>query len=142
MKVSGVSTWQGSWREGTGTISTLTDTVNNSSFSFASRFEGAPGSVPEELLAAAIAGCFNQALANNLGMVDFVASNITTSVTIELGFGTNGLPTIFYVSAECKTEVVGISEIDFSHCAERARTNCTIAKLLNMEIRLEARLIQ
>ena len=69
-------------------------------YSFESRFEGTPGASPEELLAVAYAGCFNQALANNLGMIGFEAEHIDTSVTVELGYasGADGHPAIVAVS--------------------------------------------
>ena len=68
MQAKGHSTWSGSWKQGAGTISTATDSVRGQPYSYASRFDGAPGASPEELLAAAHAGCFNQALANNFGI--------------------------------------------------------------------------
>ncbi len=62
MKAEAYSNWTGTWKEGSGSISTKSPTVKQQQFSYASRFHGAPGGSPEELLAAAHAGCFNQAL--------------------------------------------------------------------------------
>lgn len=141
MKATGLSTWMGSWREGTGTISTTTATFKEAPFSFSSRFQGTSGGSPEELLAVALAGCFNQALANNFGMIGLEADTIKTSVAIELGFGSDKFPNIFNISIICEARVVGISREDFEGCAERARTRCTIARLLKIDPDLTATLV-
>lgn len=141
MKAVGVANWTGTWKEGNGTISTATDTIKEKAYTFSSRFEGTPGASPEELLAAAQAGCFNQALANNFGMIDFEAHSIETSVTVELGYGTNGFPAILSVSLITEARVPGISKEQFDYCAERARTNCTIAVLIKLEIQMKATLL-
>ncbi|KAM0250379.1 hypothetical protein ACHAQJ_008626 [Trichoderma viride] len=142
MELAGTSTWTGPWRGGAGTISTITDTIKENPFSYSSRFEGTPGCRPEELFAAAIAGCFNQALANNLGMIGgFEADTIETSVTIDLGFEVNKFPTISNIYIVCNARVAGISKDDFAYCAERARKNYTIAKLLTMESQMTATLL-
>jgi osmotically inducible protein OsmC len=143
MEVTGTSSWKGSWKGGAGTISTTSDTIKENPFSYSSRFEGTPGGRPEELFAVAIAGCFNQALANNLGMIGgFEADNIETSVTVDLGFGgVNNFPTIFSIRIVSNARVIGISKEDFAYCAERARTNYTIAKLLNLETQMIAKLV-
>ncbi|KAL7904115.1 OsmC/Ohr family [Trichoderma velutinum] len=141
MKATGLSTWMGSWREGAGTISTTTATFKEAPFSFSSRFQGTPGGSPEELLAVALAGCFNQALANNFGMIGLEADTIETSVTIELGFGLDKFPDIFNISIVCKAWVIGLSKEDFEGCAERARTRCTIARLLKIDPHMTATLV-
>ncbi|PON24971.1 hypothetical protein TGAM01_v206052 [Trichoderma gamsii] len=141
MKATGLSTWMGSWREGTGTISTTTATFKEVAFSFSSRFQGTPGGSPEELLAVALAGCFNQALANNFGMIGLEADTIETSVAIELGFGLDKFPNIFNIIIVCEARIVGISKEDFEGCAERARTRCTIARLLKIDPHLTATLV-
>jgi osmotically inducible protein OsmC len=140
MKAIGYSTWQGSWKEGTGTLSTGSDTLRDSAYSFSSRFEGAPGGSPEELLGTALAGCFNQALANNFGMNEVVADSISTSVTVELGTGDDGHPAIKSLHVITEAAVPGISDAVFAHCAERARTHCTLAKIFKSEITLQATL--
>lgn len=141
MKATGLSAWTGSWQGGTGTISTTTATFKGAPFSFSSRFHGTPGGSPEELLATALAGCFNQALANNLGMLGFEADTIETSVAIELGFGSDNFPNIFSISIVCEARIVGITKDDFGGCAERARTRCTIARLLKIDPHMIATLV-
>jgi osmotically inducible protein OsmC len=140
MKATGQSTWSGSWKRGAGTISTRSNTLKESPFSFASRFEGAPGANPEELLGAAHAGCFNQALANNFGMIELEALRITTSVTIEFSDSIAGHPAIQSLHIDVEAHVPGISQDQFVFCAERARTNCTISKILTCPITMTARL--
>ena len=141
MNATGYSTWEGTWKAGEGTISTATDTVRDAPYSFASRFEGAPGASPEELLAAAHAGCFNQALANNFGMNDLTATRIETAVTVEMGKDEEGHPAIVGLSVTVEAKVPGASQEIFDHCAERARTRCSIAKALKVEIGLKAKLL-
>lgn len=141
MKAIGHSNWKGTWKEGSGTISTETDTFKDKPYSFSSRFEGTPGASPEELLAAAQAGCFNQALANNFGMIGFEAESIETSVTVELGYGENGHPAILSSHVSTKAKVPGIPQDRFDYCAERARTTCTIALLLKIDIGMDAALV-
>jgi osmotically inducible protein OsmC len=141
MNATGYSAWTGPWKTGAGTLSTHGDTLKQAPYSYASRFEDAPGASPEELLAAAHAGCFNQALANNFGMVEFVAESISTSVSIELGTGADGHPAIKGVHVVTKARVPGITQERFHYCAERARTNCTLAKLFKLDVTMQATLL-
>lgn len=140
MKATGYSTWQGSWKEGAGTLSTTSDTLKDAPYSFSSRFEGTPGGSPEELLGTAHAGCFNQALANNFGMNKFVARRIDSSVTVDLGYGDDGHPAIKSIHIVTEGAVPGLSQALFTHCVERARTHCTLAKIFKCEITVEATL--
>jgi len=140
MQSIGNSTWQGSWKQGSGTVSTQTDTIRSKPYSFSSRFEGTPGASPEELLATALAGCFNQALANNFGMIGFEAKSIITSVAVDLGYGDNGHPAIKSAVVTSEAAVPGITRERFDYCAERARTTCTIAMILKLELGMSATL--
>jgi len=141
MQAKGFSTWGGSWQQGAGTISTATPTVQGAPYSYASRFEGAPGASPEELLAAAHAGCFNQALANNFGMQSLTATAIRTTVTIELGKDEQGRPAILGSHIEVEAQAPGATAEQMLHCATRASTNCSISKILRCDITLAARLL-
>jgi osmotically inducible protein OsmC len=141
MNAIGFSTWSGDWKEGAGTISTQTDTLKDAAFSYASRFEGAKGASPEELLAAAHAGCFNQALVNNFGMIGLVAESVETSVSVEMGQDEENTPSISRLFVTVAAKDAGISEEQFNHCADRARTRCSIAKALKCEIGMSASLI-
>lgn len=140
MKATGYSTWLGTWKEGSGTISTASDTIKNQPYSFSSRFEGASGASPEELLAAAHAGCFNQAIANNFGMIELEAASVETSVVIQFGYGEDGHPAIKHSHITVKAVVPGATRAQFDYCAERARSNCTISKILKCDITLSAAL--
>ena len=140
MKATGVSTWEGSWKMGRGELSTGSDTIKNEPFTFSSRFLGTPGGSPEELLATALAGCFNQALANNLGMVGFEAESIETIVDVDLENRPNDFPSIDAIFIRCTGKVPTMTPDRFAYCAERARTHCSIARLLAIEIRMEAKL--
>jgi osmotically inducible protein OsmC len=141
MKSTGIAKWKGSWKQGSGTLSTTTDTFKDKPYSFSSRFEGTPGGSPEELLATAQAGCFNQALANNFGMIGFESESIDTSVTVELGYGADGHPAILSSFVTTKAKVPGISQEQFDYCAERARTTCTIAVIMKIDIGMSATLL-
>lgn len=141
MNAIGRSTWKGSWKQGNGTISTQSDTLHDAPYTFASRFEGATGASPEELLRAAHAGCFNQALTNNFGMIELEAAFIDTSVTIEFGDSVAGHPAITSSHITVKATVANISEEQFRHCAERARSNCAISRSLKCDITMDASLV-
>jgi osmotically inducible protein OsmC len=141
MQAKAFSSWQGSWKEGSGDISTADRVVDQAPYTFASRFENAPGASPEQLLAAAHAGCFNQALANNFGMLALTAQRIDTSVAVDLGRDEQGRPTIKGVHIDVQASAPGISAEQFAHCAERARSNCSISKVLSCAITLSAVLL-
>ena len=141
MIATGTSNWAGNWKEGSGTISTKSDTLKNSPYSFSSRFEGTPGASPEELLAAAHAACFNQALSNVLGQNGFLSEVINTSVDIELGYGEDKHPAIKSSHFTVTAKVSGITNEEFQKHADRSRQTCTISKILNIEITLNATLI-
>lgn len=136
----GSSTWKGTWKKGRGTISTASGTLPSIPYSYASRFEDDAGASPEELLAAAHAACFNQALANNFGMIGLEATSINTSIEVDLQF-VEGRPTILGVNIDTQASVPGISKDQFDGCAERSRTNCSISKALKCEITLKALLV-
>jgi osmotically inducible protein OsmC len=141
MQAQGYSTWTGTWRQGAGTISTDTPTVRDQPYSYASRFDGAPGASPEELLAAAHAGCFNQALANNFGMQSLTAAAIRTAVTIAMGQDELGRPAILGSHIEIEAEVPGATPEQLLYCATRASTNCSISKIMRCDVTLAARLL-
>ncbi len=141
VKAIGHSTWSGPWKSGIGTMSTDTDTLKSVAFSFSSRFGGAIGASPEELLATAYAGCFNQALANNLGMIGLTAESVETSVNIEMGKDEDGHPAIVQLFVTTSAKVAGISQEQFDRTTNRARTHCSIAKLLRCPIGMTAALV-
>ncbi len=140
MKAVARSDWRGTWKGGAGTISTQSPTLEKVSFSFSSRFAGARGASPEALLAAAYAGCFNQALANNFGMIGLEAESIETSVSVEVSIGEKDRPTIEGIHVVVDAKVPGATQAQFDECAESARTNCSITRALKCTIAMEARL--
>ena len=142
MKSKSFSNWQGTWKEGKGTLSTQTDTLKEAPYSFSSRFEGTPGGNPEELLGVALAGCFNQAIANNFGMNKLEAESIQTVVEIDLAYGEDSpSPAIKTVHITVAAKVPNATEEVFQQCAKRASTNCSIAKILKLECSLTATLL-
>jgi osmotically inducible protein OsmC len=141
MKAQGFSTWKGNWKEGAGTISTASSSLPSQAYSYASRFEGTPGASPEELLAAAHAGCFNQALANNFGMQSLTAQAIDTSVIIDLGHDDQDRPAILGSHIVVAARVAGATREQLQQCAARASTNCSISKIMRCPITFEAHLV-
>ena len=141
MKATGTATWTGNWKNGQGSISTTSATIKDAKYTFSSRFIGAEGASPEELLAAGHAGCFNQALANNFGMHGFVASNIETSVTLDLNLDEADHPSIGASQIIVEATVPEISQELFEECAERSRANCTISRILKIDIKMKATLV-
>lgn len=135
--VAGHAEWHGSFTEGTGTLSTQSsDTLPAAPYTFASRFEGAPGAIPEELLAAGHAGCYNHALANISRRNDITVDTITTTAQVAMGtddrgYSVDGVHLI--VTASLDT-----TEDRFREIAEEARTGCSISKALQVPITLEA----
>ena len=138
MNAEAYSSWMGSWKQGSGSISTKTPTVKQQPFSYASRFQGAPGANPEELLAAAHAGCFNQALANNFGMIGLEATSVITRVVIEVLQNEHDRPSIIGSHITVEAKVPGASAEQFADCAERARANCSISQVLKCAITVSA----
>ncbi|MGW7672699.1 OsmC family peroxiredoxin [Streptomyces sp. NPDC054775] len=139
MKVVGTSDWQGSFKEGTGSISTTTDTLQQVGYTFASRFEGAPGAVPEELLAAGHAGCFNHALANISGQNDLTVESVHTAVEVTMGTDDHG-PAVTAVHIITEATIPGVTEEKFHEIAEGARAWCSFSKALSVKITMQATL--
>ena len=131
--------WQGA-KEGKGTITTETKALNNAPFTFASRFGDAKdGTNPEELVAAAHAGCFSMKFAIVLSEAGFTADKIDTKCDITFG---NGAISKSHLTVNAT--VPGISNEKFQECAKDAKENCPISKSLssNMEISMDATLTQ
>jgi osmotically inducible protein OsmC len=138
MKRNANANWQGTGKEGKGTLSTQSTVLNNTQYSFGSRFENGVGTNPEELVAAAHAGCFSMKLSFNLSGAGFPPSKIDTKCDITLdpakGQITNSHLTI-------TATVPGITKEKFDELVADAKANCPISKLLNTEITFEASLL-
>ena len=137
MIVTGHSEWHGPFRTGTGSVSTTTDTLRSAPYSYASRFEGAPGAIPEELLAAGHAGCFNHALANIAGKNGVVLDSVHTAAEITMSTDEHG-PSIAHVHLTVDATVPGTSDEQFQQLAEGARKWCSFAKALSVPITMTA----
>lgn len=135
MKRSATAEWLGSGKEGKGNLSTQSTTLNKTQYSFSSRFEEGVGTNPEELIAAAHAGCFSMKLSFVLGAAGFTPDSINTSCVITLE---NGAITSSQLTTTAK--VPGITPEKFAECADDAKQNCPVSKLLNTAISLEATL--
>jgi osmotically inducible protein OsmC len=127
--------WNGSGKEGKGNLTTASSVLNGTPYSYKMRFENEPGTNPEELVAAAHAGCFTMKLSFVLGEAGFTPQNLETKceVTFE-----NGSVTKSHLIV--KGSVPGIDEAKFQEAVKNAEQNCPISKLLNTTISSEATL--
>lgn len=129
--------WKGSLKEGAGTMK-LASGAYEGAYTFASRFESGKGTNPEELIAAAHAGCYSMFLSALLSGAGFVPTRIATSATVHLTEG----PTISLIVLNCEAEVPGISADAFQEKAVEAKAKCPVSKVLAAtEIRLVANLV-
>jgi len=136
MKRTATAVWNGSGKEGSGHISTQSTVLNKTQYSYKSRFEEGVGTNPEELIAAAHAGCFTMKLSFVLGAAGFEPASIETSAVVELD---NGVITNSHLTVKAK--VPGVSPEKFKECADDAKQNCPVSKALNANITLEASLV-
>ena len=137
MQRSATANWKGSGKEGKGMVTAQSGIFSNTPISYHTRFEEVKGTSPEELVAAAHAGCFSMKLSFVLGAAGFTPDNIDTKCTITLENGT-----ITESHLEVTASVPNISDEKFNECAEDAKLNCPISKLYKTNITMEARLVQ
>jgi lipoyl-dependent peroxiredoxin len=135
MKRNATAVWNGSGKEGNGTMSTQSTVLNNAQYSYKTRFEDGVGTNPEELIAAAHAGCFTMKLSFVLGSAGFEPKEIKTDCYITLDNGA-----ITKSELVVRAEVPGIDADKFQECAEDAKANCPVSKAYNCEITLDASL--
>ncbi len=137
---SGSAVWSGGLKDGKGTISTQSGALDAHPYGFATRFEGMPGSNPEELIAAAHASCFTMALSLILGEAGFTAEKMETNAVVTLEKQEDG----FAITASkltLKATIPGIDDGGFQELAAKAEANCPVSKLLNADISLDAELL-
>jgi osmotically inducible protein OsmC len=135
------ATWEGNLKDGKGTIK-LSSGAYQGAYSFTSRFEEGKGTNPEELIAAAHAGCFSMALSHGLAQAGFTPKRVHTTARVHLEKGPDGFG-IPRIDLQTEAEVPGISEDVFRKQAETAKQNCPISKLLRAaEITLDAKLVR
>jgi lipoyl-dependent peroxiredoxin len=135
MKRTGTAIWNGSGKDGTGKLSTQSTTLQQTQYSYKSRFEEGTGTNPEELIAAAHAGCFSMKLSFVLGAAGFVPESIETTAAINFE---NGVLMNSHLTAKAK--VPDISQEKFKECADEAKATCPVSKALSIPITLDATL--
>jgi osmotically inducible protein OsmC len=134
------ATWRGTGREGTGKLSTDSGVLAETPYSFKTRFENEKGTNPEELIAAAHAGCFTMALAFQLQRAGYTPTELSTEAAVSLDPEGQG----FRISRSALTlraTVPGLDEAVFAQMASEAEKNCPVSKVLNAEITLDAKLV-
>jgi len=136
MKRSATAKWNGSGKEGKGTISTHSKVLNETSYTWRTRFQDVEGTSPEELIAAAHAGCFSMKLSFVLGSAGFIPDSIETTSTVTIQEGT-----ITGSHLVVKAKVPGINREKFHECAEDAKANCPVSKALKAEITMNEHLV-
>jgi lipoyl-dependent peroxiredoxin len=133
--------WMGGLKEGKGMLSAPGGVLNNTQYSFSTRFENAPGTNPEELIAAAHAGCFSMALSAQLGGANLTPASISTTVTLSLDKLDSGW-TITSSHIDVVGKVPGADAATFQKYAEAAEKGCPVSKVLNAKITMNAKLEQ
>jgi osmotically inducible protein OsmC len=136
MKRTATAVWNGSGKDGNGNLTTQSTTLNKTQYSYKSRFEEGVGTNPEELIAAAHSGCFAMKLSFVLGGAGFTPNSLEVTSTVSLEDGK-----ITSSHLVLKANIPGISEEKFKECADDAKANCPVSKVLNCEITLDASLV-
>lgn len=131
--------WSGDLKTGNGRVGTGSGAIEDLAYSFRTRFEEEPGTNPEELIAAAHAGCFSMATSAELGKAGFMPNSLNTSATLTFE-PVDGKPTVTKIHLELVGDVPNCSEEDFLAAANGAKAGCPISRLLNCEITLSASL--
>jgi osmotically inducible protein OsmC len=139
MKRKASAVWQGGLKDGRGTISTTSGVLSETQYSFSTRFEDGIGTNPEELIAAAHAGCFSMALSGQLGNAGLTAESINTTATVTLEKTDAGF-TITTVHLDVKARVPNADQQAFETAANNAKAGCPISRLLKAEITMSAQL--
>ena len=139
MKRTGSAVWQGGIRDGRGAVSTESGVLRDAQYSFGTRFESGAGTNPEELIAAAHAGCFSMALSKQLEDAGLRAESINTTAAVRLEKTDAGFA-ITKVHLDVTARVPGGDADAFRTAAEGAKVGCPVSKLFNAEITMEAKL--
>ena len=139
MKRNASAEWKGGLKDGKGTISTDSGVLAGTQYSFSTRFEDGKGTNPEELIAAAHAGCFSMALSGQLGQAGLTAESIRTTASVRLEKTEAGFA-ITSVHLEVRARVPGADEQAFTTAANNAKAGCPVSKVLNAEITMNASL--
>ncbi|WP_087501023.1 OsmC family protein [Pseudomonas sp. SID14000] len=140
MKKTASAIWQGGLKDGKGLLSTESGALKQNPYGFNTRFEGSPGTNPEELIGAAHAGCFSMALSMMLGEAGFTPDRIDTAAEVTLDQQDDGFA-ITAVHLVLRAKVPGASEAQFLEIANTAKAGCPVSKVLNAKISLDAALV-
>jgi osmotically inducible protein OsmC len=141
MERAATAVWVGALKDGKGSISTQSGVLSDSPYSFVTRFENGKGTNPEELIAAAHAGCFTMALAAQLGTMNFTPESLRTTATVSLEKLDAGW-TISKVHLDVAARLRGMSFPDLEAAAASAKNNCPVSRLLRAEITMTTSLEQ
>ena len=139
MKRKASAEWRGGLKDGKGTISTDSTVLSGTQYSFSTRFENGVGTNPEELIAAAHAGCFSMALSGQLGNAGMTAESINTTATVTLDKTDSGFA-ITAVHLDVTARIPGAEQAAFETAANNAKAGCPVSKVLNAEITMDAKL--
>jgi osmotically inducible protein OsmC len=131
--------WKGGLKDGKGTVSATSGVLNNTPYSFATRFENASGTNPEELIAAAHAACFSMALSGQLGGANLTAESISTTATLTMEKLDSGWA-ITAVHLDVSARVPKADAAAFNQAAENAKSGCPVSKVLKANITMTAKL--
>lgn len=140
MQRKGSAHWSGGLKDGKGSVSTASGVLNNTQYSFSTRFENGIGTNPEELIAAAHAGCFSMALSAELGNAGMTADSIDTTATVTLDKTDAGF-SITASHLEVTVKIPGADKAKFDEAAKAAETGCPVSRVLNTKITMDAKLI-
>jgi osmotically inducible protein OsmC len=141
MQRTASAAWSGALNDGKGTISTQSGVLSDTQYSFTTRFENGKGTNPEELIAAAHAGCFTMALSAQLGTMNLTPQSLRTTATLTFEKLDAGW-TISKVHLDVAGRVPGISAEAFQSAAQSAKANCPVSRVLKAEITMKASLEQ
>lgn len=131
--------WRGGLKDGKGTVSTASGVLSNSQYSFSTRFESGVGTNPEELIAAAHAGCFSMALSAELGKANITPQSVDTKCTLTFEKTDKGF-TVTESHLDVKARIPGGNQAAFDKAAADAKAGCPISRLLNTKITMNAAL--
>ena len=139
MKRKASAVWNGGLRGGNGTMSSASGVLDNIQYSFTTRFENGIGTNPEELIAAAHAGCFSMALSAELERAELTPESVSTNSTLTFEKKDAGF-TITNIHLDVVAKIPGIDEENFAKIAEGAKRGCPVSRVLNAEITMDAKL--
>src|ERR1700754_3398191 len=142
MQRTGTAHWSGGLKDGGGTVSTQSGVLKETQYSFSTRFENGIGTNPEELIAAAHAGCFTMALSAQLSTANLPPESLETTAAVKFEKTDAGF-TITHIQLTTKAKVPGADQAAFDKAAEAAKAGCPISRLFkgNTEISLDAKLV-